>query len=46
MTVIDGATNNTTTVAVGIIPWAVAVNPVTNLIYVANGVGGAGPTVP
>ena len=39
MTVIDGATNNTTTVAVGTLealPHAVAVNPVTNQIYVAN----------
>ena len=37
MTVIDGATNNTTTVAVGTNPFAVAVNPVTNQIYVVNG---------
>ena len=36
MTVIDGATNATTTVAVGTDPLAVAVNPVTNKIYVAN----------
>ena len=36
MTVIDGATNNTTTVAVGSSPVAVAVNPDTNKIYVAN----------
>ena len=36
MTVIDGATNNTTTVAVGDYPNAVAVNPTTNQIYVAN----------
>ena len=36
MTVIDGATNNTTTVAVGNDPDAVAVNPNTNKIYVAN----------
>jgi YVTN family beta-propeller protein len=36
VTVIDGATNNTTTVAVGNIPQAVAVNSVTNQIYVAN----------
>ena len=35
VTVIDGATNNTTTVAVAR-PEAVAVNPVTNQIYVAN----------
>ena len=36
VTVIDGATNTTTTVAVGTFPIAVAVNPVTNQIYVAN----------
>src|SRR5208282_6051665 len=36
VTVIDGATNNTTTVAVGNTPWAVAVNPNTNQIYVVN----------
>jgi DNA-binding beta-propeller fold protein YncE len=36
VTVIDGATNNTTTVAVGSYPQAVAVNSVTNQIYVAN----------
>ena len=36
VTVIDGATNNTTTVAVGIAPIAVAVNPTTDKIYVAN----------
>ena len=36
MTVIDGATNDTTTVAAGTHPRAVAVNPVTNKIYVAN----------
>ena len=36
MTVIDGATNNTTTVPVGTEPSAVAVNPNTNQIYVAN----------
>jgi DNA-binding beta-propeller fold protein YncE len=35
-TVIDGATNSTTTVPVGIRPFAVAVNPLTNKIYVAN----------
>ena len=35
VTVIDGATNSTTTVAAGN-PYAVAVNPVTNKIYVAN----------
>ena len=36
VTVIDGATNNTTTVAAGTGPYAVAVNPNTNQIYVAN----------
>ncbi len=36
MTVIDGATNATTTVAAGTQPFSVAVNPVTNKIYVAN----------
>jgi len=36
VTVIDGATNNTTTVAAGTGPVAVAVNPTTNQIYVAN----------
>jgi YVTN family beta-propeller protein len=36
VTVIDGATNNTTTVAVGNGPDDVAVNPNTNLIYVVN----------
>jgi YVTN family beta-propeller protein len=40
VTVIDGATNNTTTVAVGTGPGtgpsAMAVNPTTNQIYVAN----------
>jgi YVTN family beta-propeller protein len=41
VTVIDGATNNTTTVAVGIQPFAVAVNPLTNKIYVANAAGGS-----
>ncbi len=39
VTVIDGATNNTTTVNVGVYPYAVAVNPVTNKIYVANNCG-------
>ena len=34
MTVIDGATNTTTTVPAGNTPEAVAVNPVTNKIYV------------
>ncbi|MBP7686428.1 MAG: hypothetical protein KA765_00895, partial [Thermoflexales bacterium] len=36
VTVIDGATNGTTTVNVGALPSAVAVNPVTNKIYIAN----------
>jgi YVTN family beta-propeller protein len=36
VTVIDGATNNTVTVPVGNGPDSVAVNPVTNTIYVAN----------
>lgn len=37
VTVIDGATNTTTTVNVGPTPSGVAVNPVTNKIYVASG---------
>ena len=37
MTVIDGTNNSTNTVAAGSSPNAVAVNPVTNKIYVANG---------
>jgi DNA-binding beta-propeller fold protein YncE len=36
VTVIDGATNNTTTVGVGNLPLAAAVNPTTNQIYVVN----------
>jgi len=36
VTVVDGATNNTTTVAVGYYPDALAVNSATNKIYVAN----------
>ena len=36
VTVIDGATNSTTTVAAGTAPMRIAVNPVTNKIYVAN----------
>src|SRR5664280_444382 len=36
VTVIDGATNNTTTVPVGVYPYAVAVDSATNKIYVAN----------
>jgi DNA-binding beta-propeller fold protein YncE len=43
VTVIDGATNNTTTVAVGNNPKDVAVNPNTNQIYVANESTPAGP---
>ena len=39
VTVIDGATNSTTTLNVGVHPYAVAVNPVTNKIYVANNCG-------
>ncbi len=39
LTVIDGATNNPTTVNVGYYPSTVAVNPVTNRIYVANQCG-------
>src|SRR5438445_13898925 len=35
-TVIDGATNATTTVNAGVGPESIAVNPVTNKIYVAN----------
>jgi len=40
VTVIDGATNGTTNVTVGSSPYAVAVNPVTNKVYVANQSGG------
>ena len=36
MTVIDGSDNSTVTVSAGTYPVAVAVNPVTNMIYVAN----------
>jgi len=36
VTVIDGATNGTATVAVGLNPMTLAVNPATNKIYVAN----------
>jgi YVTN family beta-propeller protein len=39
ITVIDGATNNTTTVGVGNGPFAAAVNPVMNKIYVVNAGG-------
>jgi len=44
VTVINGTTNATTTVAVGTNPVAVAVNPATNTIYVAN-YGSANVTV-
>ena len=37
LTVIDGTTNSTTTVATGSYPSALAINSVTNRIYVANG---------
>lgn len=36
VTVIEGDTNTTTTVPAGICPTAIAVNPVTNKVYVAN----------
>jgi len=36
VTVIDGATNGTTTVPTGVSPDAVAVDPVTNKVYVTN----------
>jgi len=36
VTVIDGATNDTAKVTVGTNPWAVAVNPHTDKVYVAN----------
>ncbi len=39
VTVIDGATNQTTTVNVGLAPYQAAVNTVTNKIYVANSGG-------
>ncbi len=40
VTVIDGATNSTTTVSTGAYyPYALAVNPVTNKIYVENDCG-------
>jgi YVTN family beta-propeller protein len=44
ITVIDGATNATATVNVGFSPDAVAVNPVTNQIYIA--IGFAAPLFP
>ena len=37
LTIIDGATNQATTVATGLLPTALAVNPATNKIYVTNG---------
>ncbi len=37
---IDGVTNGTSTIMVGGSPFAVAVNPVTNRVYVANGTSG------
>ena len=39
VTVIDGATNNTLTVNVGVLSQSAAVDSVTNKIYVANGCG-------
>ena len=39
VTVIDGVSNNTTTVDVGVLPYFAAVNSVTNKIYVANSCG-------
>jgi DNA-binding beta-propeller fold protein YncE len=39
VTVIDGATNSTATVNVGVYPYAIAVNPTTNKVYVANACG-------
>ncbi|OGF17159.1 MAG: hypothetical protein A2509_10050, partial [Candidatus Edwardsbacteria bacterium RIFOXYD12_FULL_50_11] len=44
VTVIDGVTNDTATVATGSAPFALAVNPATNKIYVAN-YGNANVTV-
>ena len=41
---IDGTNNSTTTVAVGTSPIAVAVNPMTNKIYVANCAATCGTT--
>src|SRR5260370_16953155 len=32
----DGATNDTTSVAAGVLLWDIALNPVTNKIYAAN----------
>ena len=45
VTVIDGATNNTTDVAAGTNPIPVAVNPNTNKVYVANVAGNNTSTV-
>jgi YVTN family beta-propeller protein len=42
VTVIDGATNNTSTLPTENNPFAIVVNPNTNLIYVTNNVSGAG----
>jgi len=39
VTVIDGATNATTTLVVGELPTAAAVNPVTHRVYVTNACG-------
>ncbi len=36
MAIVDGATNATASIVVEDEPWAVAVNPATNMIYVAN----------
>ena len=36
VSVIDGETNNTTTVAIGDNPMAISVNPTTNKVYVVN----------
>ena len=36
VTVIDGATNNTLTVAAGNFPFGIALNPVTNKVYGTN----------
>ncbi len=44
VTVIDGATNSTTTVATGFGPAYIAVNPVTNKIYVTNEGNGVTPS--
>jgi YVTN family beta-propeller protein len=45
VTVIDGATNSTTTVSAGTSPYALAINPVTNKIYVADLEGNINVTV-